>query len=40
MPVPSLPSEYDETRHVQAGRADCHITSGSIARAPVFIGKA
>lgn len=28
MSVPSLPSGYDETRHVQAGRPDCHITVG------------
>ena len=28
MTAPSLPSGYDETRHIQAGRADCHITVG------------
>jgi len=28
MTAPSLPSGYDETRHVQAGRPDCHITVG------------
>ena len=28
MVVPSLPSGYDDTRHVQAGRPDCHITVG------------
>jgi len=28
MTAPSLPSGYDETRHVRAGRSDCHITVG------------
>lgn len=28
MTVPSLPSGYDETRHIQAGRSDCHVTVG------------
>lgn len=28
MSAPSLPAGYDETRHVQAGRPDCHITIG------------
>jgi len=28
MPVPSLPTEFDVAKHVQAGRADCHITVG------------
>ena len=28
MTAPSLPSGYDETRHVRAGRPDCHITVG------------
>jgi hypothetical protein len=28
MGAPSLPTGYDETRHVQAGRSDCHITVG------------
>lgn len=28
MTAPSLPAGYDETRHVQAGRPDCHITVG------------
>lgn len=28
MTAPSLPGGYDKTRHVQAGRIDCHITVG------------
>jgi len=28
MTAPSLPTGFDETRHVQAGRADCHVTVG------------
>lgn len=28
MTAPSLPTGYDDTKHVQAGRADCHITVG------------
>ena len=28
MTVPSLPVGYDETKHVLAGRSDCHITVG------------
>lgn len=28
MTVPSLPAGYDETRHIQAGRIDCHLTVG------------
>jgi len=28
MTAPSLPTGYDETRHIQAGRVACHITVG------------
>ncbi len=28
MSAPSLPNGFDETRHVQAGRPDCHVTLG------------
>lgn len=28
MPIPSLPSGYDETKHLGTGRADCHLTVG------------
>lgn len=28
MTAPSLPSGYDETRHIQVSRPDCHITVG------------
>jgi len=28
MTAPSVPTGYDETRHIQAGRPDCHLTVG------------